>query len=136
MAKLESQIVGNIGLYYVSYKLSKLGWNVMPTARNARGIDLVAYDIDGHNYKGIQVKSLSKRNAVPLSTNLNKVTGDYWVIVNKVVNEEPEAFVMLPSEVKDLARRTEKSGKVAYWLEPQKYDSDKFREAWQRIKID
>ena len=45
--ELEQQIVGNIGLYYVSYRLSQLGWNVMPTARNAKGIDLVAYDLAG-----------------------------------------------------------------------------------------
>jgi hypothetical protein len=30
------QITGNLGLYYCCYKLSLLGWNVMPTARNAR----------------------------------------------------------------------------------------------------
>ena len=34
--KLDAQVVGNVGLYYVCYKLSRLGWNVMPTARNAR----------------------------------------------------------------------------------------------------
>ncbi len=30
-----NQVVGNVGLFYVCYKLSRLGWNVMPTARNA-----------------------------------------------------------------------------------------------------
>jgi hypothetical protein len=39
-----NQITGNVGLYLTCYKLSKLGWNAMPTARNARGIDIVAYD--------------------------------------------------------------------------------------------
>jgi hypothetical protein len=34
---LEPQIIGNAGLYYWCYRLSLLGWNVMPTARNARG---------------------------------------------------------------------------------------------------
>ena len=43
---LNQQIVGNIGLYFVSYRLSRLGWNVMPTARNARGIDLLIYSQD------------------------------------------------------------------------------------------
>lgn len=41
--KINQQIVGNKGLYYCYYQLSLLGWNVMPTARNARGIDIVAY---------------------------------------------------------------------------------------------
>lgn len=40
--KLSPQIVGNVGMYYVCFKLSELGLNVMPTARNARGIDIVA----------------------------------------------------------------------------------------------
>ena len=76
MSKLEAQIVGNIGLYYVSYRLSQRGWNVMPTARNAKGIDLIAYRLDGPSYVGVQVKSLSKRNAVPLGTSLDNTTGD------------------------------------------------------------
>jgi hypothetical protein len=32
-----NQVVGNIGMYYAAYRLSQQGWNVMPTARNARG---------------------------------------------------------------------------------------------------
>ena len=28
-------------MYYACYHLSKLGWNVMPTARNAKGIDII-----------------------------------------------------------------------------------------------
>ena len=69
--KLDGQIVGNAGLYFTCYRLSLLGWNVMPTARNARGIDVVAYSRDGKRYIGIQVKSLSKRVPVPLGTSLD-----------------------------------------------------------------
>jgi hypothetical protein len=64
------QVVGNIGMYYAAYRLSQQGWNVMPTARNARGADLLAYDVGAHIYKGIQVKALSKRNPVPLGNSL------------------------------------------------------------------
>ncbi len=52
--KLDAQIVGNAGLYYTCYHLSLLGWNVMPTARNARGIDVVAHSRDGKRYLGIR----------------------------------------------------------------------------------
>jgi len=31
------QLVGNAGLYYVCYELSKRGWNVMPTSRMREG---------------------------------------------------------------------------------------------------
>jgi hypothetical protein len=33
-----AQVVGNIGMYYAAYRLSQQGWNVMPTARNARAL--------------------------------------------------------------------------------------------------
>jgi len=74
-----NQITGNIGLYYACYKLSCLGWNVMPTARNARGVDIVAYDRTGSRYFGFQVKSLTKRNPVPLGKD-ERVA--YWIEAN------------------------------------------------------
>gem|GEM_PF-3520205 len=42
----DTQVTGNIGLYYACYQLSRMGWNAMPTARNARGIDIIAYNRD------------------------------------------------------------------------------------------
>jgi len=130
--KHELQITGNIGLYYTCYQLSRMGWNVMPTTRNARGIDLIAYNSEGSKFFGVQVKSLSKRNPVPLGTSLDKIMGDFWVIINKVVTE-PTAFILLPDEVKKKARCVEKEGRISYWLEPGSYDTDNFREAWDRI---
>jgi hypothetical protein len=130
--KKDTQITGNIGLYYTCYKLSCLGWNVMPTARNARGIDIIAYNKEGTKYIGIQVKTLSKRNPVPLGNSLDKVMGDYWIIVNDVT-KEPNAFILLPDEVKELAHKGEKEGRVSYWLQPNVYDIESFKEAWHRI---
>jgi len=104
----------------------------MPTSRNARGIDIVAYSSDGSCFKGIQVKALSKRNPVPVGANLDKIMGDFWVIVNNV-QEKPSAFVMLPSEVKEMIHRGEKEGRVSYWLQPNSYDREEYREAWDRI---
>ena len=31
----DAQVTGNIGLYWTCYHLSRMGWNAMPTARNA-----------------------------------------------------------------------------------------------------
>jgi hypothetical protein len=132
MKKLEIQITGNIGLYYTGYRLSLLGWNVMPTSRNARGIDIIAYSSDGLRFIGVQVKSLSKRNPVPIGTSLEKIMGDYWVIVNNLV-QGPRAFILKPEEVKERAHRGEKDGRISYWLQPTQYDTDEFREAWDRI---
>lgn len=130
---LNPQIVGNLGLYYCCYKLSLLGWNVMPTARNARGVDIIAYSSDASRFKGIQVKSLSKRNPVPLGPSLDKCMGDFWVIVNKVAAESPSAFILEPAEVKALAHRGEKNGRVSFWLQPSSYEQPQFKDAWSRI---
>ena len=64
-----TQVVGNIGMYFAAYRLSLMGWNVMPTSRNARGIDLLAYSTGADRYLGIQVKALSKlKPPVPVCT--------------------------------------------------------------------
>lgn len=130
--KADNQITGNIGLYYTCFKLSRMGWNVLPTARNARGIDIIAYNQDGTNFIGVQVKALSKRNPVPIGASIDKIMGDFWIIITNVANE-PNAFILLPEEVKEKAHRGEKDGRVSYWLQPSSYDSDDFREAWHRI---
>ena len=43
--------------------------------------DLLAYDVNAHIYKGVQVKALSKRNPVRLGNTLDKFMGDWWIIV-------------------------------------------------------
>jgi hypothetical protein len=131
---LDPQITGNVGLYYCCYQLSLRGWNVMPTARNARGVDIVAYSRDGKRFIGVQVKALSKRNPVPLGTHLERVMGDFWVIVNKVAST-PSAFIMLPEEVIERSHRGERDGRVSYWLQPADYDQDEFKEKWNRIGL-
>jgi len=130
--KLDAQIVGNAGLYYASYRLSLLGWNAMPTSRNARGIDVIAYTGDGTRYIGLQVKTLSKRNSVLLGKSVEGLMGDFWIIVNNVTAAEPQAYIMLPDEVQRLATQGGKDGK-AHWLRVSAYDSDEFHEAWDRI---
>jgi len=130
---LNPQITGNVGLYYCCYKLSLLGWNVMPTARNARGVDIIAYCSDASRFMGIQVKALSKRSPVPLGTLLDKCMGDFWVVINKVASAAPQAFILLPAEVKALAHRGEKDDQVSFWLQPNDYEQTQFREAWERI---
>src|SRR3990170_3975690 len=63
---ISNQTVANIGLFYVCYCLSRRDWNVMPTALNARGVDILIYSQDAARTRTIQVKTLSKASAVPL----------------------------------------------------------------------
>jgi hypothetical protein len=128
----DNQVTGNAGLYYVCYKLSCMGWNVMPTARNARGLDIVAYGQDGSRFLGIQVKTLNSRNPVPLGKSLNNLMGDFWIAVYNI-SGSPTAFIMTPGEVKSLAHRGEKDGRISFWLQPPSYEKDTFRDRWDRI---
>ena len=78
------------------------------------------------------MKTLSKRPPVPLGKSLERIMGDFWIIVNDVINE-PQSYIMLPDEVKALAHRGEKDGKISYWLQPSAYCTSEFHEAWHRI---
>ena len=129
-----TQVVGNVGMYFAAYRLSQMGWNVMPTARNARGVDLLAYDTTAHNFKGIQVKALSKlKPPVPLGKSIDTFMGDFWIIVTNAGAATPECFIMTPEEVRRLAHRGEKDGRISYWLQANKYCTDEYREKWERI---
>jgi hypothetical protein len=128
-----SQTTGSIGLYYVCYRLSCRGWNVMPTARNAKGIDILIYSQDASRTKTIQVKTLSKGNAVPLGDTLRNLIGDHFIVCRYVAKERPECFVLTPDEVRKLAHRREKESKVSFWLQPRQYATEEFLEKWERI---
>jgi hypothetical protein len=127
----KTHITGNVGLYFVCYKLSRMGWNVMPTARNAKGVDIIAYNSNMTRMISIQVKALSTETSVLVSNKSENITGDFWVIVNNI-EEEPQGFILFPSEVKRSLRCSKgKSGKVSRWIPKKKYEG--FKDRWDRI---
>jgi hypothetical protein len=133
--KRNNLITGNTGMYFVAYQLSRRGWNVMPTSRNARGIDLLAYDANARNFLGLQIKTLSRgRNAVPLGLH-PQFLGDWWIVVTNVGNiaevENPECFVLTPGEVKRGAVQDE-GAPQACWLPWDYYSKERFKD-WDRI---
>ena len=91
--RIPSQVIGNVGLYFICYELCRRGWNVMPTSRNARVVDIVIYSQDGLRKHTIQVKSLNKRNPVPIGTNLDSLFADYLIICRNVLKESLEVFI-------------------------------------------
>jgi hypothetical protein len=131
--KLDPQTVRNMGLSYVRYQLSHRGWKVMPTARNVRGVDFLIYRQDASRELTIKVKALSRRAAVPLGATLDNLLAEYLVVCRKVIEDNPECFILTTEEVKELANRNEKDGRVSYWLEPRDYETEQFQEKWGRI---
>ena len=129
--KRNKQITGNAGLYYCCYRLSDMGFNVMATSRNARGVDIIIYDEGAKNYCGIQVKTLSERNAVPLGKSLDTIMGDFWIIV---VLKPLKSYIMTPKEVRSGAYDGKKDGKEC-WLEKKHFELPDFEEKWNRIGL-
>ena len=125
------QLTGNSGLYYAAWHLSRRGWHVMPTVRNARGSDLIVTNDDETVYFGVQSKALSKRVPVPLGLSLETLRSVWWIITINANTENPVCFIMRLDEIRALAFRSKEAG--AYWLQPKAYDREEFREAWHRL---
>ena len=94
--KKSSQVTGNVGLYYVCYQLAKRGWNVMPTSRNAKGVDVIIYNHDASKRHTIQVKALTNKVPVPFGSSLDSLLmNDYLVICRGVyADKPPEVFIV------------------------------------------
>ncbi len=93
----------------------------------------MCFSLDGHAKYLLQVKSLSKRNPVPLGNDRDKFMGDYWIIVTGATCDKPTCYILTPAQVGRMAHRGEKNGKVSYWLQPKQYAVDEFREKWDLI---
>jgi hypothetical protein len=130
---MRHQLTGNAGLFHVAWELSRRGWNVMPTARNARGADLYAAREDEGVILPIQSKALSKRAAVPLGVSLDNVRSKWWVITVGANSDAPVCYIMTLDEVQSLAARDAGKNR-AYRLEAKNYAIDKYREAWDRLE--
>lgn len=103
----------------------------MPTIRNARGFDLIVTDGDETIFFGVQSKTLSKRQAVPLGLALEGLGSDWWVITVKANSDAPTCFIMTGDEVRQFAAQDKNGGR--FWLEPRDYDKDEYRNAWEGI---
>lgn len=131
LPRLPNQLVGNCGLNYAAWQLSRRGWHVMPTIRNARGSDLIVTNADETKFFGIQSKALTRRSPVPLGLNLENLRSEWWVITIDVKSDAPTCYVLKLNEIKELAVN-DRNGR-AWWLPPRNYDNDEFREKWGRL---
>jgi len=128
---LNKQIVGNVGLFYACYSLSRLGWNVMLTSRNARGIDIVIYSQDATRTHTIQVKTLSGLTPVPLGRSLAGLVGDFLIVCRNSIFT-PECFIFTMPEVHDLAYQSRNGVKPNYWFLPN-HGSHDSHYGWEKI---
>lgn len=129
--KRSSQLTGNVGLYLVCYELSRRGWNVMPTSRNARGVDIVGYSQDGRRTITVQVKALTKRSPVPMGSGPKSLIADFFIVARGVWSDAATVFIARPTELVHLIHIGQKDGKHSYWLQPKDYEG--FEGRWELI---
>lgn len=106
----------------------------MPTARNAKGVDIIIYNADASKYRGIQVKTLSARVDVPLGSSVSNILGDFWAILNDVA-KTPKVFILTPQQVRDGAVENQKDGRSSFWLNRRYYEQEAFVDAWEQIGL-
>jgi hypothetical protein len=133
-SSLRHQLTGNAGLYHVARELSRRGWHVMPTVRNARGADLYAASDDEATVLPIQSKALSKRSAVPLGSSLENLCSPWWIITLNANTASPTCYVLTLEEVRtSAARNVNSAGQASHWLEPRSFIQPEYEEAWHRL---
>ncbi|KLU05711.1 hypothetical protein RISK_002343 [Rhodopirellula islandica] len=126
--KRNNQITGNVGMYYACYQLSKLGLNVLPTSRNAKGADIIAYTDDHSTFSTIQVKAMTKLTNISLGKSLENVDCDWWVVVANVYHE-PDAYILTRAQVIDTAKLYNET----HWAQGKALAKPETLNAWDRI---
>lgn len=146
----DNQLTGNIGLFYACYRLSLLGWNVLPTIRNAKGADI--FLVKDERKLGIQVKTLSAEADVALGENYNDPSVDFWIVLMNIrKGDQPKVYIISQKdiihgvEVCKHGNNSEKNliyqdipksdGKIKYWLNKKFLTNKKhdYAEAWGSI---
>lgn len=140
------QLIGNVGVYHVARELSRHGWNVLLTVRNARGADLYAISQSERLVVPIQVKAHSaKPNDIQLGLYPENLVTPWWVVVAFAGTSEPICYVVSLAEIMELRLRDPgvRSGKPEveriWWFSRHYFtpggdrELSDAREAWLRL---
>ena len=137
-------IVGNIGLFHVCYELSRRGFNVVPTSRNTRAVDIIVGSADFSKSVTVQVKT----NRTKTSPEIGKASelktkeealevariANFWVQVMLKKDCSVDYVIVWPGDDEELIIKNEKS-----WLFPtqrKKYEKifESYINNWSRIE--
>lgn len=132
--KPQNSLTGNAGLFHEAHQLSRHGWQVTLTVRNARGADLYIASENEQVIHAIQSKALSKIMPVPLGASLAALRSPWGIITTDALSDSPSCYLLTLDEVKSAASEYAKAGGgKSYWLRPQAYVLPQYHEAWHRL---
>ena len=93
-----TNVIGNIGLFYVCYELSRRGFNVVPTSRNTKAVDVIVGTADFSKHVTVQVKAttidwgvrVGSKKKLPTKADALRETSlaDFWVYVRLEKDED------------------------------------------------
>ena len=127
------------GVYLVAAELSRLGYSVAPTARNAAGADLLVFDPDTVRAASIEVKTNARRANFWLVGKRAKEycsPSHFYVFLNISTPRgggEVYEYYLVPSEV--VARKTivEWSSTGSTWYSFTLESAQQYRDAWSQL---
>lgn len=101
--KINSQLCGITGEYYVAAELSRRGYLAAITLRNSDGVDIIVSSIDGDKLIAVQVKSTQGKKKWILNKKVenDSATNKYFIFVHlpNEVEEKPEFYVVRSQEL-------------------------------------
>ena len=89
----DKQLIGNAGIFYVAYKLTTLGWNVLLTSRNTKGPDMIVFSHSGKKKHTVQVKSSTKIRDVNIGKHKNFCLNDFAVFCVNLKSGKPSMYI-------------------------------------------
>lgn len=130
--RINGNIFGMAGVFWVASELSRRNWIALPTVRNLKGVDIIATRPDSPKIVELQVKTIQGRQFWFVGANrrvdIPKRKSLFFVFVcPEAESERFEAFVVPSSKIHKEARR---QGKFPFcWYHP-KRRSKAYKERW------
>lgn len=137
---LSRQHSGMRGVYLVAAELSRLGFSVSPTSRNAAHADLLVFDPDTARATSIDVKTNSRRaNFWLMGKNSMSCWSPthFYVFLNIVPARKEHAetyeYYLVPSRVAARKTTVQRSKTGSVWYSVSVESAARFRDAWSQL---
>jgi hypothetical protein len=127
------------GVYLVAAELSRLGYSVAPTARNAAGADLLVFDPATSRAASIEVKTNAKRASFWLvgeRAQRSRSPSHFYTFLNIAASREGGEvyeYYLVPSTVVAQETVVQQSSTGSIWYSFMLKSAEKYRDAWDQL---
>lgn len=126
----EQKEVTRKGFSLISNALESKGWKVTEKLHKIKS----SYGIEKQDkpvIKTVRMRSLSKKDPVPMGRSLKSYDEDFLIVCRNVIHT-PEMFVLTMEEALQKVSKKIKSGSESYWIEPPDYKE--FLDNWDALQ--